>query len=361
MTTFDSALLPAELLTFYCPLVPETSPEADQLRSHVLAWAETYDLGSGDARLTAKYALTAAAWSTHGTPHARGEVALALCDYNAWAWVANDLATSGRPTCEIVAAFGRWERVIRSPRSWPEAGGLDGALANAFSRLRTHLTPLQWERFVAGQSQWLLAMSWEAAQRETGVRDNVNDYLAQRFSAGGCYSAAAYVDAVENIELGEHDWARPDVRAAAEAAMLTALLDNDRYSLLKDLGKPTRSRNLFDALQYEHPDDTPAESVVRGVAVRDRVMDRYLQLRTDILTGASDDLAQYMTGLDLIISGNIDFAATAVRYLLPDSPHTVTTTDHPTTLSADTDTDTDPDTRTPPYPTIAWWWDRLTP
>ncbi|MGW6286426.1 terpene synthase family protein [Streptomyces sp. NPDC055107] len=352
MTTLsETEALPAELLTFYCPLTPETSPEADQLQHNALAWAQKYDLGAGDDRRTAKYALTAAAWSANGTPHARGQVAQALCDYNAWAWVANDLVNSGRPTCEIVAAFGRWERIIRSPRSWPAAVGLDAALADAFSRLRTHLTPLQWERFVAGQSQWLLAMSWEAAQRETGTRDNVNDYLAQRFSAGGCYSAAAYIDAVENIELDEHQWARPDVRAAAEAAMLTALLDNDRYSLIKDLKKPVRSRNLFDALQHEHPGTSLAEAVVRGVALRDRVMSRYLQLRGDILTSASGDLVRYMGGLDLIISGNISFAATAVRYLLPDSAHTVTTTDRPA----------DDGTGELACPTIAWWWEPYTP
>jgi Terpene synthase family 2, C-terminal metal binding len=342
--------LPAALLTFYCPLTPETSPETEELRRNTLAWADRYGLGAGDAQLTAKYALTAAAWSTHGTPHARGSVAQALCDYNAWAWVANDLVNSGKPTCDIVTTFGRWERIIRSPRSWPRASGLDAALADAFSRLHNDLTPLQWERFVAGQSQWLLTMSWEAAQRETRTEDNVNDYLAQRFSAGGCYSAAAYVDAVENIELNEHDWARPDVRAAAEAAMLTALMDNDRYSLIKDLEKPNRSRNLFDALRHEHPHWTLAEAVTRGVAIRDRIMTRYLQLRTRILADAGDDLARYMTGLDLIISGNINFAATAVRYLLPGSHHTITTTRHPS----------DSGTGALPYPTIAWWWDEFT-
>ncbi|MFJ4965320.1 hypothetical protein ACIP6P_23190 [Streptomyces sp. NPDC088729] len=94
----------------------------------------------------------------HGNTACPGRVAQALCDYNAWAWVANDLVNSGQRTCDIVAAFGRWEHIIRSPRSWPGATGLDAALADAFGRLRADLIPL-WERFVAGQSQWLLAMS----------------------------------------------------------------------------------------------------------------------------------------------------------------------------------------------------------
>ncbi|WP_066949739.1 hypothetical protein [Streptomyces lushanensis] len=71
MTTLDEPdTLPSALLTFSCPLAPETSPEAEQLQHHTLTWAQKYDLRAGDARLTAKYALTAAAWSTHGTPNA---------------------------------------------------------------------------------------------------------------------------------------------------------------------------------------------------------------------------------------------------------------------------------------------------
>ncbi|MFJ4965319.1 hypothetical protein ACIP6P_23185 [Streptomyces sp. NPDC088729] len=37
----------SSLFTFYRPLVPEISPEADQLQHNALTWAQKYDLGAG--------------------------------------------------------------------------------------------------------------------------------------------------------------------------------------------------------------------------------------------------------------------------------------------------------------------------
>jgi hypothetical protein len=80
-------------------------------------------------------------------------------------------------------------------------------------------------------------------------------------------------------------------------------------------------------------------------------MTLYLALREEILADAEPDLRLYVTGLDRIVSGNISFCTAAVRYLLSDSTYTVTRVETPS------------DTRTAPlpYPTIAWWWDHLTP
>jgi len=342
-----------KLLTFYCPLSAEVSPEADLLQQRTYDWAKHFDLGEGDAERTATFALTGAVFAAHVYPHARGEVAQALADYDAWAWAANDFVGSDTDFCEIVVALGRWERIVRSPGSWPDSSRpLDAALADAFARLRELLTPVQWQRLTAGQSQWLYPMCWEAALRESGVPLGVDNYLAMRLSASGAgYAAPAYLDATEGIELSEREWANPVLRAAAEAGMLVGTLDNDRYSYFRERDLAVKKHNLFDALRVDDPSLSFAQAVNKAVALRDRIMCLYLGLREQLLLTASDDVRRYVAGLDTVISGNMNFAAKAARYLLPEMPHEVRSTDVPC----------DDSMAPPDLPTIAWWWDQLSP
>jgi hypothetical protein len=342
-----------KLLTFYCPLPAEVSPEADMLRQHTQEWAKRFDLGEGDAERGALFALTGAVFAAHVYPHARGEVAQALADYDAWAWAANDFVGSDAPLPEIVVALGRWERIVRSPGSWPGSSRpLDAALADASARLRDLLTPVQWQRLTAGQSQWLYPMCWEAALRESGVPLGVDDYLAMRLSASGAgYAAPAYLDATEGIELSEREWADPVLRAAAEAGMLVGTLDNDRYSYFRERDLAVKKHNLFDALRVDDPSLPFAQAVDKAVALRDRIMSLYLKLREQLLPTAGTDVRRYVAGLDTVISGNMNFAAKAARYLLPEMPYAVTVTEVPC----------DDSTAPPDLPTIAWWWDQLSP
>lgn len=341
----DSAL--AKLLAFYSPLIAEIHPDAERLRARTHAWAQQFDLGAGSTRLTTMLAQTGADFTAHALPHAPGEIAQAFSDYNAWAWFPSEFAGSGRPTSDVVASLARWERTFRSPNSWPDATApADIAIRDVCLRLRSLLTPVQWERFAAGQCQWLYHMAWEASLLEQGATLSVNDFLAMRIGSGGASAAAAFMDAAEGIELSEQQWLRPAVRAAAEASMLASVLDNDRYSYLRERDLPVKKLSLFDAIRHDHPDYTFEQAVIKAVAIRDRMMALYLQLRGELLAGGDDDLGRYLTGLDRMASGNINFAMTTGRYLLPDSPHTVTRVDKPS----------DPSTTPLPYPTIAWWW-----
>ncbi|MBV6695605.1 hypothetical protein KV557_00500 [Kitasatospora aureofaciens] len=342
----------AQLLSFYSPLTAEIHPDAERMRERTLAWAQQFDLGEGDAWQTTMLALTGATLTAHIFPHATGELGQALSDYNAWGWIPNELSGSGRPVRDFLASMGRWERTFRSPHSWPDATApADIALREVCLRLRSLMTPIQWERFAAGQCLWLYQMTWEASLLGQGAALSVNDYLAMRIGSVGAYAAASYIDATEGIELSERQWARPAVRAAAEASMLAGGLDNDRYSYLRERDLAVKKHNLFDAIRHDHPDHTFEQAVTDAIAIRDRMMTLYLQLRENLLAEDDDDLRRYLTGLDRITSGNINFAMTCARYLLPDSPHTVTRVDKPS----------DPSTGPLPYPTIAWWWDHLKP
>ncbi|MFF7635296.1 hypothetical protein ACFZB9_19390 [Kitasatospora sp. NPDC008050] len=353
MTRVHSAApVPAGLLAFYCPLDVEVSPDIKLFQQRTREWAERFDLGEGDRERTRMLALTGSSFLAHTYPHATGAVGQALADYSAWGWVPNDVIGSGCPLPEAVSLMGRWEFMMHSPHSWPASTDpRDAALADVMARLRALLSPVNWERFTAAQGTWLYQMGWEASLREQGATLSVNDYLALRFTAGAALAAGSYIAPVEGIELSADDWAHPVVRAASAAGLLVAVLDNDRYSYLRERHLPVQKENLFHAVQRDHPGLTVTEAIARGVAIRDRLMTLYLRLREQLLTGAADDLRRHVTGIDRIISGNINFCTATTRYLLTDAIDITTNTDKPT----------DPSTAPLPYPTIAWWWDQLTP
>jgi Terpene synthase family 2, C-terminal metal binding len=256
------------LLSFYCPLTAEVSPHAQRMCEHTLVWARRFDLGEGDDRRTTMLAATGATAMTHMFPHATGGLAQALSDYSAWAWMPNDLGESGQPIGDIFVRLGRWER-MRSPDSWPDATDPhDSALRDVFLRLRCLMSAVQWQRFTAPQEAWIYQVGWEASLAERNAELSVNDYLAMRLGSGAAYASVGFVEAVEGIELGERQWARPIVRAAAEAAACCGVLDNDRYSLLRERDLAIKKYNLFDALRGEHTDYSADQAITEAIAIR---------------------------------------------------------------------------------------------
>ncbi|MGW4913263.1 terpene synthase family protein [Streptomyces sp. NPDC004270] len=343
------------LLAFYCPLPTEVCPDRDRMTEGTLAWAQQFDLGQGDAHTTMKLVLNAGVFSTHMYPHATGELGQALNDYAAWAWIPNDICGSGLPAADVLLTLGRWESIMHFPDSSPDPAEnshpAGAALRDACARLRELMTPVQWERWRIVQKLWLYQMARETALLEHGTILSVNDYLVMRMGSAGAFAAAGYLDVTEGIELSERQWARRDVRAATEAALLVGAVDNDRYSYYREHNLPVKKHNLFHALLREHPGDSLEEAVTKAVAIRDRLMSLYLRLREQILQDAEEDLHRYMSGIDLIVSGNINFGMKTARYLLPDSPYSLSWNDKPS----------DPTPDPLPYPALTWWWKQLRP
>lgn len=96
-------------------------------------------------------------------------------------------------------------------------------------------------------------------------------------------------------------------------------MDNDRYSLLKELAPDKAGYNLFSAFQHDHPELSPEQAVDAAVDLRNRMMAVYVRLREQILPDASEQMTRYFEVLDLVIAGNIAFGTSTLRYFAPDS------------------------------------------
>ncbi|QIP84232.1 hypothetical protein GLX30_09545 [Streptomyces sp. Tu 2975] len=348
--------LPEGFWTFYCPLDEETGADAERLSANSAAWAQKFDLGLGDANLASLYGAGGASLITHAFPHATTDpdLAQALADYSAWAFMTDDfIVPDPNARADILHTVYRWAHTMQVPRSWESQGThLDDALRNVLERLRACMSDVQYERFTTAQAGWLHAMLWERALRERGTALTVNDYLAVRIGAVGVHATLGYLDAVEGTEITAQEWSSPPVKAAVEASLFAAALDNDRYSFCKESDLAQVNYNLFGALQHEHPDWTLAQAMIEGIAIRDTMLALYLRLREQILPTASPDLRKYLTGVERVVSGDITFGTTCMRYFAPEAaPHIQRTFTPPAHLSDEP----------LPYPTIAWWWEHITP
>ncbi|MBZ4318383.1 terpene synthase family protein [Streptomyces huiliensis] len=353
-TTHDPRL-PDGFWTFFCPFPSETSPEADRLLAGTLAFARAYDLGGGDDAAATVLAHAGAGVLVHLLPHATGELAQALADYNSWAFRADDLAVPApgtARTCDVVTRLARWTYLMRTPGAFPHGTPLDNAVSDAFRRLRRLMTPVQFDRFVTGQMLWVWSMLWETGQRERGDRLSVNDYLAMRRGSVGIDATPAFLDAVEGIEVPAREAAAPAVKAAVEAAMFVPALDDDRWSYHRELRPGMEKCNIFHALRHDDPGLSLHDAMREAITLRNRVLDLYLRLRGQILPQASPQLRRYFGAMERVISGAIVLGITNPRYVLPG-----TTRDARITDEAPTDLPTGP----LPYPAVAWWWDHLDP
>ncbi|KAB7846953.1 terpene synthase family protein [Streptomyces mobaraensis] len=345
--------VPDDFLTFYCPIPGEVGPDGDKRVERTLAWVRSYDFGSGDDMANTMYAHTGVTLVTHLFPHATGDLAQALDDYNTWAFLANDLTVPDHRTVrttDAVRLIARWTQILRIPHIFDDTSPDEAALGDALSRLRQLTTPVQFDRFAKGQARWLWGQAWEAHVREHDSRMTVNEHLTLGYAVGGPEATPPIVEVAEGIEVPERELASLPVRAAVDAAMTTAVFDNQRYSYFKESAHAQPKRSMFDTILRNNPGRTLQEAMHEGVAIRDRALACYLRLRDRILPHASPQLRQYLAGLDLVLSGHLTFAAKALRYLTPGRTVTITPTPPPQLP-----------TEPLPYPAVAWWWDQIDP
>jgi hypothetical protein len=132
-----------------------------------------------------------------------------------------------------------------------------------------------------------------------------------------------------------------------------ASLDNDRYSLVRELTRRHTCQNLYTVL-LGHTCATLAEAVHTAACLRDRVFLRFLRLRDTTRPRLSTAGRMYLDGLGHGIRGNAEWGQRVPRYVSrgadpgPANEAAITWAESPLDDSADP----------LPYPTVSWWWDR---
>lgn len=342
---------------FYCPITPIPYPHLDSLVASTLQWARGVRLCADDTKRTENFAVAGA----HGTAYFYPRTPImrriqTFACFHAWILAVDDRSEDSPDNdrlCWLAERLPRFVRILEAPdMGYRSHDHFEQALGDIAASLRQWASPGQLRRFTDSLRTWALGCVWEAAAWDRGTPPALADYLPMRYADGGgtATTVAAMLVMRDGEELPDATADSPQVRAVSEAAVLTLLLDNDRYSRAKTLQRHGKETDIIDVIQHADPDCPYAEAVKQAVALRDRIMTLYLRLRDQLRPSAGPELGRYLSALDDLISGNLEWGRNFVRYITPDR-----------VLPPYAEKPSDLSTEPLDIPAIAWWWDQLAP
>lgn len=351
-----------ELPPFYCPIDSAIHPEVGDIEKRATDWIDRVGIYDSDARRAWVIATNSAEFYARFAPDGAADNVLAAAQWVYWGFAFDDVRCDNGPLSsspgEFAALAGQVQRVLEAPHSLD----VDGdpyltALHDIGLTLRECATPVQLRRFIDAHRAWLFGVCWQIGNQANGHMPDLNDYLAMRLGSCGGLPTMALMEIANAAEVPPSEMDTHAVRAASEAAILTAGLDNDLHSYRKEIHQQHADQNIINVLMVNH-DLTLEQALTQAVGLRDRIMHLYLRLRDQIVPGASRELRTYLTCLGRGIRGNIDWALRVPRYTsLSDPDQAPGPAGHWTPGWATRPSDTRTDA--PAIPAIAWWWDQL--
>jgi hypothetical protein len=358
MTDIEIAVPP-----FYCPIPSAVQPRFAELADSSVEWAERIGICPDERHHARVLASASAEFAARTAPHGSTDRLRVYADFVHWAFAFDDVRCDGQPLTDLIPLVARLLRMLEGVND--RLCGDDPflvALHDIAVRFRDCATAVQFRRWLEAHRQWLFGV----VQINAGSRPDhalpLEQYLIARFHDGGGPVVTTMMEAMElgpgrDVPGSEMD--SPAVRALTEACWTIAIWDNDRISRYKELRGRTDRCNLVDVLMEAH--DWPAEWALHEVvALRDRALRRFLELRERQLAEASPELRDYLTGLGHVIRGNIDWSLSVARYNTVFDPADWSVAEK-LALDARVTEQQDLDQRAAPtLPSTAWWWDLAT-
>lgn len=338
-------------MPFFCPIEPAIHPDVTLVEARAHDWLLDWNYFGNPQNRDRVIGSQSAEFSARMTPRAHTDRLQIAAEWTYWGFSFDDaycdtLPWSIRPA-EFIELAGRIVRMLEAPGS--TAPGPDPhilALAELRDRFTEVGTPAQHRRWVLAQRAWLLGVAWQIGNQSRAVMPTLNDYLAMRINAAAGEPVTSMIALVNDIDIPENEMEDPAVRACTEMSRMLASLDNDLHSYAKDIHRNETDQNIVNVIVAErhcHPQD----AVVTAMAMRDRIMCRFLRLRDLIAHRQSAPTRHYLQDLGHVVRGNLDWGLSTLRYLV-DGQHALL----PQWVDKPSDTGTQP-----PAPSVAWWWD----
>jgi hypothetical protein len=334
---------------FFCPVPAAVHPAAGEIEAAAVEWLDEVRLYRTDRERARLLATNSAEFYARFAPHGIPDHIRTAAVWVYWGFAFDDARCDSGPYSANPPAFlalaGQVQRALELTARPAEPYA--AALHDIASRMRAQVTATVFRRFVDAHRHWLYCVAWQIGNRAADRMPTVPEYLTMRIGSAGGPPTIALLEIANGIEVPAREMDSPAVRALTEMTHLIASLDNDLHSFRKELAENETAQNIISVLCW-HDGLGTAAAVDAATSLRDRVMVRFLALRDQVRTGASDELRTYLDGLGHGIRGNIDWADSVPRYF-EGGPLRIEIRDEPY--------DTNPDPL--PYPAVSWWWDRL--
>ncbi|PGH40892.1 Terpene synthase family, metal binding domain [Micromonospora sediminicola] len=194
-----------------------------------------------------------------------------------------------------------------------DAGPLAVALDDLCRRVRGQRQPALLLRLVSQLREYLLALLWEAANREHRRVPGVAEYTQMRRHTGGVRPSFTVTDLARTPRTGAAQRSEPALAALDALATDLVCWCNDLFSYGKERGVAPEAHNLVTTIAGENGQDEPA--ALRAAAARFNTALATYAERDAALAGAADDgVRAFLDTRRDWIRATYDWSRAAARY-----------------------------------------------
>jgi hypothetical protein len=244
----------------------------------------------------------------------------------------------------VMAACGR--RIWDDPAAPAPDTPITAMVQHNAQELLARAKPAQRQRLRAAHQQYFAAIVTEHLLEAAAKPPSVEVYAGVREASSIMAATSAVVEFATGMEIPEHEYHSPPVRAFFQASHLSTSWVNDVSAFAKDVREG--HHNLVTVLAHQSGREA-REAVDAAVAVINSAFYAMGELSQVLLREGSPALRAYVRSMIRMAGGFIPWQLDSSRYagLLADEPLTITRTQPA-------------DAHVPPdISAIAWWWDHL--
>lgn len=353
---------------FYCPIEGARHPAVEAIERRCVEWIDQFQFCKTPAERTWLLASFSADFCARFAPRGTFDGLLLYAQWVYWAFAFDDAFCDEGPMSTDPGAFGIYAgQVQRALEVSCSSEGPDNsdlvhkdpyiaALCDIGYRARRLATPTQRRRLLDNHRRWLFGVQWQISNRAKKLTPGLDDYFGMRL--GSCAGALTlgWIEIANQTEVPPAEMDLPAVQALTEMASLVAAMDNDRHSLPKDTVLDLADQNFAIVIAQHHHLDIN-QALQDAIAIRDRILVRFIDLRAQVRPNASEALGQYLDNLGHAVRGNADWGMRVTRYHnyadRCTAPELIYTNQHLNWAAQPADKRTD----SLPYPSLRWWWD----
>jgi Terpene synthase family 2, C-terminal metal binding len=311
-------------ITIPSPTYPFTSiisPHAEAVDQSGLDWGKKQGICSFSAAEWFR-ALRVGQLVGRAYPHASFELLTLIGKWVLWLFLFDDHYCD-EPKTELfherlVQISGRLKGILDGMPHSSEANTLEASLANFINELTARVTPVQFARFTAAASSYLLAVCWEANNRARFSPPPITAYRHVRHHTGFGPTCIALIDIANNFVLAPEDYHHPDVSELIRVASVLVGWCNDILSYPKEAASGHITHSLPSILQHYHKLEI-SEAIHRSVDIHNNEVEALLLREELILRWANHDLRRFLEGLRYGIAANYEWAFASGRYVMENS------------------------------------------
>ncbi|SCF00731.1 Terpene synthase family, metal binding domain [Micromonospora coriariae] len=303
------------------PPFPAGRHEAtDRVAGESVEWARAFGLIDSSHRVHRLQRADAAGLAGRASPDGSADGLRLLTDLISWLFVMDDAcdedglgADPGRLAPAIGTLLDVLDRCGDPDVVPPAAGPLGDALHDLCRRTRLHDRPALLLRFVHQVREYLLALLWEATNRERRRVPEVAEYVQLRRHIGGVHPCLTLTDLAsqEPPEPGRH--ADPALAALDLLAVDLVCWCNDLFSYGKESRADPDAHNLVTVIAHETGTDEPG--ALRAAADRfNQGLTAYLSAEDALLASGDDELRSALAARRNWIRATYDWSLVAARY-----------------------------------------------